>query len=1324
MSSTPLDRLHTEFAEAIRTHTYMGPSASDPSILERTAKKNIRLTEVFAHARDQIEESLNQKSYQAKDAALLRTLQHDGRIFYQRYTKSTNSWTRWFLKCLARYTPDLLKEFLPNCFSNGMEKAEKETLKEFENYRVFLREKIKDLSKTKSSNEEVGDEPVHSFEEDENDIFDPEKDKISLEKDKRGTDSKKDTKEEEEELRKLREKREKTFKEKPSVGKETPVVDSLDEYNPEMQKLLAELCKAIKQDQQSNLSKSEKDQTKVKKEKAAPPITLDALLENLYKSEEASKTPSTPPKDLILSKDELEKAALKEATDQLDRVQDLLRFLNELDKRPLSLQKLKSVLEEMAAAIVELVKLDAEAQSSLEKLGIKDKTFDALKDPSFKASLESNDHEKVLEFLHSTPWHSGFEEALNQKGYIRFGLRTIVGKQALMLGNEDGKSVKENILQKYRGQIKITNLTTESLNELKELLNFLNKNDSCRPFSILLEVQAGEPLTPEFFDLLMKLKDRVAEVQVQGVQEIDFKKQGLSEDEELQFVRHLDSFHFPKLENIILSDHGKKDWTPQDFSHLLAICPKIEFLKECYKHSPSYKDIVIPSGLLSSTELDASGCTIDQASHLLSLFPHVKHISLRGLPYTDVQLFNLIKESNLKNIITLHLKNCKGLTTDSLVTLANLSELKDLALPDLPKGKLPLNQLPKFENPFKIKLLYTTSKATQPIAASLYTGPQNWAPVFQIPLARQGEAQIFMPNQKRLDPKSVAYWLHNRDYQNLKPQTGILTILADSNGALNDDNLIEFVQKFPKTLAISLYNCPNVTDHGIISLLKACPDISKLDLTGCPHITENLFLGDGNFVFLNKLKKLIVTDTGISPDVIATFNTSDQMGMRLEFEKTYLKITDDDLTDDDALENILQKNTLDKLKRIDLENCINLNDKMLGQLLDHLNAPIFIQTKEKTLIDNPQRLDLAVLNLKGCVNITDEAFHHQPTKLDDDEAESEALVKAKIEPRLLENLDRVIIGETQISDVLKEVYPQVTFQKFEEPITIEINPDMQLQECMDYHTRKGQDSLSEEEEKELKKLTARYLHNRISVELFCDELTQEAFEKPIDTQAKEFFDFTLSFKINDDAEPIACQAHRDILYYQSLYFVNRFRPGGKMSKQTGVVLTNVHGTPEAVQAVMDIFYGKPCIQDLDWQTAAHAAELVGTHNFNLSPNIYKALLKRIHSQFDLENAQDLLAIATCLDDKEGKNEYEKTLLFYLDNLGPNANDQEIFQEIANIAEGKHGLKQLQDKVAKIQTDKTNKLIKQEIDKQNEANEKKDEKLIQQIILHEKLSTFL
>jgi hypothetical protein len=1191
MNNFPLNSLHEQFTQAFTSHTYLAPNQNNNLItLISTSTKIIRLAAVFKLATQQIEENLQQKNLTDNEIQQLSLLLEDGQAMYARYTKATNSWSRWFLKGLARLTPELLKSFLPACFSNGMEKAEKETEAEYEKYQALIRAKM-----------------TLPF----------------------------------------------------------PVV--------------------------------QKD-PKVEQEEDIP-------LANFI---------------IAPSKEDSEKACQKTIASSLDIIRNGLQCIDQFAQQPLSLQKYISVIIRLANATREIMKLGPGAQILLQELGIKEKIFEALQDRDFTSALDSGNHQKIADLLQSTPWHDSFTEAMAQQGHIKFGLRKVAGQQALMLANGERRPVKEGEFQQYRGVVHLTIVDTNLLSEAEELVRFLDKHQSCRPCTIVIQMKDDLPLTPEFFQLLLKFKALLSEIKIEGVQEINFKTLALSEADEHLFIQHLETFQFPNLKSVILSDHPKKDWTAKDFSRLLAFCPTHDLLKESYALCPSYQDIIIPSKLTTSKEINFKGFALDQIRYLLSLYTELTHADLSGLPMTDTQLLHWIQQGFLANVKTLQLNDCQNLTTDSLPMLATLPQLAKVSLPDLPKGKLPLNQLPKFDNPFKIKMFYTTSKATHPLASDLYTGPHLWAPIFQIPLARQGVAKIFAPSQERLDPKSVAYWLHQSDYQHLQPQASIRTILADSNAKLTDANLVEFMEKFPEAETLSLYNCPNVSDKGIICMLQACPKIKTIDLTGCPRITDSLFLEEGYFAILNQLDKLIIIDTGISSDIATIFKEG--MDNKIVFEETTLTISDNDLTDDDSVEKILQaQNDLTKLKRINLEDCTKLNNKMLGQLLDHLNAPLWIQTKEGTWVDNPQRLNLAVLNLKGCSNITDEAFE-QPRQVEMMHADNilDQIEKHKIEPKLLENLDRIVIGGTQISEVLKQVYPEITFQAFEEPITIQIDEEAQLKDCIAYHEKKAHHMLDEEEQKELKKLTAHYLHNRMVAELFCEhqDLAQEIFNQPIQPDAEEFCDLILTFQENDNADPCLFHAHRDALYCQSLYFANGFRPGGSMSKNGGLDFINVHATPKATQAVMDLLYGKSGIESLDWKTAADVAELVGPNNFDLAPEIYEALLARIHSQFSIDRASEMLEAAQTLGDEGGKHEYEDTLLAYLATPGA-IDDEYVFQTLANLGQG-YGLDRLNMQVQNIQTDKTRNMISQELAEQ--ANE--DAQFIQEMLQAHMLVQFV
>ncbi len=1345
---SPLENLHKEFVQALQSHVYLGPDQNDPTKLTRTPKKTIYLCEVFKLAIDQIDITLKPINSPSKPTVdHLRLLQRDGKVMYERYTKATNSWSRWFLKGLARITPELLSPFLPSCFSNEMEKAEKNTQEEYEKYQRFIREKISALSpkspilEDQKTDNQVEQENVLVQEED---IFDPQQDEMN--------DDKKKSEPQKQEMKKpeskqpvekndpAKEKQLQELRKKRLIALQT---DDYDDQDADLQNILEQIyggassnliTENLKSDTVTQLNDlddwdelndlddlhlseylseyQENDEILDEREQANAKTSKPFSLTQL-------KHPSLITPIATPSKEEIEKARQKGIHTALQNLRNGLQCIQQFADYPLSRERYINVLIRMANATSIMMHLDPDAQSSLEKVGIKDKTFEVLRDSSFQAALYLRQFDQIGHLLQSTSWHDSFTEAMAQEGHIKFGVRKVVGQVIMQLANAEGQPVKEKDFQNYRGSVHLVLTDFTLLSEMEELVKVLNTSSSCRPCHVVIKVQNPSSLTPEFFQLLLKLKEQVAEIKVEGVQEINFQTLALSEADEHLFVQHLEKFQFSDLKSLTLSNHPKKDWTANDFSLLLAFCFTSELLKDCYRLCPSYQDIVIPIQFTTSTAIDFTGFNLDQISYLLSQCSDLTYANFSGLPMTDNQLFQWMQQGFLANVKTLHFKGCPNLTTDSLPVLANLPQLARVSLPDLPKGKLPLNQLPKFDNPFKIKMLYTTSQATQSLASGLYTGPQLWAPIFQIPLARQGVPNVF--TQKRLDPKSVAYWLHQNDYQHLKPQTSVLTILADSNEKLTDENLVEFVKKFPETVGLSLYNCPHVSDTGIINLLKECPTIKNIDLMGCPHITESLFFEPGHEEVLNKLHKLIITDTGISRDIATLYKDKEKMGPRLVFEEATLTISDDDLIDEDALEKILSKQDLTKLKRINLEKCTKLNNKILGQLLDHLNAPTDIQTQEGTWIDNPQRLNLAILNLSGCSNITDEAFDQikQTEITDADNVPLDQIKKPKFEPKFLENLDRIVIGGTKISQVLKLVYPNVTFQEFEEPITIQIDEEKQLQDCIAYHEKKAQHALNDDEEKELIKLSACYLHNRIAVELFCEneDLAHDILSQTIKPDAEEFCDFTLTFKEEDHADPSLIHVHRDALYSQSLYFVNGLRPGGKFSKIGGTVFTNVHANPEAVQAVKNLLYGKLCIENLDWRTAADVAELVGPKIFHLASGIYNALLARIHSQFSIDEAHEMFEAAEALEDNQGKEEYEKTLLFHLENLGEM--DDDNFQKIANLGRG-YGLKELNAQVEIIQKNKTD-----AINRQLRAEEaKKNEKLIQRMKKAGQLTDFV
>ena len=122
-----------------------------------------------------------------------------------------------------------------------------------------------------------------------------------------------------------------------------------------------------------------------------------------------------------------------------------------------------------------------------------------------------------------------------------------------------------------------------------------------------------------------------------------------------------------------------------------------------------------------------------------------------------------------------------------------------------------------------------------------YKGPLHFAFVFQIPLARKKCKSIFSPSQKVLDPITIAYWLHQNDFEKLEDETSVKTLIFEEL-EIDDYSLIAFIKKFPQATNIHLAYCPKLTDNGINQMLREFSGkLRRLDLTGCKQITDKAF---------------------------------------------------------------------------------------------------------------------------------------------------------------------------------------------------------------------------------------------------------------------------------------------------------------------------------------------------------------------------------------------------------------------------------------------------------------------------------------------------
>lgn len=1261
-----LENLHLQFQTSLNKGTYISEQ-EDCRELRETNDKVIRLAKVFLLAQEKITqacENLDPLNIN-KEISQLTSLAEDGSAYYKRYLKSTNTWTRGFFRGLYHLTPMFLKNHLPSfCFATVV--AEQETKMAYENYILSLEEqlaKLQELQKEPPAAPHV--EETHLIPVSEKEHFIP-LDQSTPQQLEQGS--------------------------VPVLVKPNILSPSLNETT-EMDEEVSE---------EEDTEKSEVDDEAPSFEDHFEDQTIEVVEEeDLLKEafgEPLDEQPLEGPISIFslstvkrTEKMKLERPQIIQF--KLKMLAGCIQFLNQSDVASLSLQKYKYYLKGAVDIIYDLDFLGYEmATTDLDGFGIGEDVYDALKDMISQSLSDATENQTILKCLKSTAWHSTFQKALKASRdhhYFSFNIQRIANLSVPKISS-GGVLVKESVFKNYQGTLVLAEFTDlASLeNQLEELIK-LFKYPTFRPAKIHLQSKEEIVLNPHLLDLLQKLSGYCSEIQVDGVMQLHLKDLEIPLEEELVFVQKLNKFHFPDLQNILLLDTPKTDWTHLDFCLLLLACPTVKMLKTCYDLSTSPTLLFFPPLLMKDDtcyELDCREFHIEDLPSLLEKFSKFqskqpKKVDLRGHNILDFQLIEWIQKGYFKDVQSLNLHNCSKLTTDILKELVALNQLSELSLPDLAQGEIALSQLPRLDNPFKIKLFYISSKVTQSLACQLYTGPCIWASIFQIPLVRKGVPIIFNPQQKVLDPKSVACWIYQGDYVTLADQPHVIKIIADSNPYLNDSSLVEFVKKFPKAESISLFNCPCITNEGIQRLLLECPHIRYLDLTSCPQIDE-LFLysqSDKGVSPIKQLNQLIVTNTKISPDVARSLQG--ELGEKLVFQNISLKITNEQLKSK-SLEQILNAQpSLNRLRCIDLSGCSDLTDAMLGILLERLNYPIQITTIEGTSQINRQRLNLAVLDLSGCVKITDKAFDQQRQEKE-----------GKIQARYLGRLECIVAGGTQISDLIKkDIYPDIIFQEYREPITIQIDPKNQLTRCLDYLSlsAKKKDPAMNVKAAEL---SASFIHDRIVAELFtCAESPERAdhrieylLRQPVDTNSDEFFDFTLFFHnfkttgatkisaVDQDklGKALTFRVHRDMLYSYSSYFNKRLKPGGVFSKSCEGPIMNQHVNFQSSQAVVQCLYGKIDVSKLDWQIAADAAELIGKKSLGFLEFYYHLLLQRIHSQFDISRADKMLLTSQqLLKDQEGCQIYEKSLIQFIKNLPQTAdNYEESIAEIGTLAE--------------------------------------------------------
>ncbi|WP_068468099.1 BTB/POZ domain-containing protein [Candidatus Protochlamydia phocaeensis] len=1033
--------------------------------------------------------------------------------------------------------------------------------------------------------------------------------------------------------------------------------------------------------------------------------------------------PLPPLPSVQISAEFVQECRQKFITQYLKSLKAQVAYLNQVNENKISALQFKSNLIGLISSFSKLFRFapDLDKQTICEEVGIDPqlRKFFSLEDNALlQALLTGQEPEKIAELLKPSAWSETLEK-LAAPSYTKFlGISERYGIITPQLADESNvqAQARSRTFFKYKGAVRIQPVQLKALMDLKK---YMEENKECLPSSLELIFDQSEDSAADSFDLptleiILQLSDFIPHLSLSRLTSIDLKQLNATPEQEKKFIEIFPRLNCPDLKSLTMTDHSKEAVSPEQFSALLQVVPSSDLMKACLLACNRPQDIVLPLSLLERREVDLTGYPLELALSLIRTFPSLNSLTLDQAALTDQQVLDLLQSGCFKDLNKLNLKGCTELTTDVLFTLTEIPTLNHLILPDLKAGTFALTRLPKFDNPFKVNLFYTQAALTRPYALSLYNSLSNFAVLFQIPLAKAGETQVFSANHTALDPKSVTLWMFKNDYLHLQPQSAVQTIIADNCEYINDDNVVEFVKRFPNATVLSFFNCRHLTDKGVEALLQAHPQVQKIDLTNCSGVTSNLLIENQLLWQERKNLSLVLSGTQVSKEIAQLF-IENGLEDRLHFEEKMLKITNEELTDEEALERILASRALNQLSYIDLEGCENLTDAALSKLLDRLNVAQRIQDPiDSSWSSNPQRLNIAGLNLRGCRQITEKAFDG-------------LLNDGKINPKLLETLTQVAIEGTQINpQLLITLYPQMIVQNQYQPITLAIEPNGQLERCQFYFSIQvgEEDPLKRTWRKELSKSI---VFDRMAVELFKEDIlakgTLDMVERiAIDPNEDQFREMSLSFETlealdapredQQSAQSATFNVHRDALYSQSEYFRTHLRPGSEEYSAAGMTFINQNATPKAAQTIIDLIYGRDICATLDWKTAAEAAELASSHNLNLASVHYQKLIQRIEDQFNLQNADDILLRAKALKDKKLTHYCEDRLFALLHEASP-----AMLDEIDGLAQS-HGLFSLQEGIAEIRLRALETEEAFDLTLQNQEQISSDEELARQLQMAE------
>lgn len=833
------------------------------------------------------------------------------------------------------------------------------------------------------------------------------------------------------------------------------------------------------------------------------------------------------------------------------------------------------------------------------------------KEETFRFFIEQLASDEYAQSLFK-PYQEVLQFDVDQRGGLQL-LKSVEGQRPVRQ--------RPNCFDTYQGLIEINIRDVANLKSLTELREILATHPNCQP-GLTISWKHDQKLTQEILQLLSEIKSYISYIQIKGLQELD-----LTSLQEEQFFSLLPFLDFSQTNLKLSLSNRMENWSD----------------KQLY----ALKKLPVNS-------LDLQQISSENLKRILSTFPSVPHLSINQPDLTDKDFKEMMTQYDLQQLASLNLTGCNQLTTDSLVDLVTISSLQELIYPsDMQLGNPLL--LPALSNPFDIKRFYLSASAIRPLINQLYDGSLLFAPIFQIPLVRQGGECVFSEKQTYLAPSSVTYWLYKEDYQNLTPQLTIKSLFADNCPYLNDQNLSNFLQKFPATTELSLCNCPGITDAGVIHMLEQNPQIVKLDLTSCPGITERLF-AEENHEILSNLESIIIADTQLTLEQIEKLpkalrqKTIEEKNRAILSDLESIIFSNIQLTIEhikEQLETLRKKIIREENRAIlpDLESIISdtqLTVEQTKELLELLRKKIIFEEKSLKITEKELQaagsLEIALnnhlplnklihLDLSDCVSLRKVDFEHLIGRFD---------LPLEIEQRInpyrfnistlnlkgatysrdwfrganLGNLQRILVDEPKAASLQKQ-HPDIHFQHTYAPIVQAINMDKHLSECANF-LHIAENSI----EKQLR--AKEYLHHRALVELFGENCMDKNLVKDVlsyrirDINQEEFRDLELTFIDNLD-NLSASYLFKEEAYCQSISLRNELRPGGLFFKST-FPMCNSNASPAANRLIAQLIQGQPLlIAKTDWKAIAEAAELANPHNLNM-PAFYKQLMNGLYQK--------------------------------------------------------------------------------------------------------------